>query len=818
MNCELCGSSRRDSIKYGEFLTKKGKGVHTNCLYLSSAIAQNGKDNEGILGFLPNDIAAERKRVSTVRCCYCGEVMANIGCCENRCRVNFHMICGIENGAMNQFIHSFRSFCHRHVRKVNFRPKKDDECCICFEKIFNKSTRFSAVNMIRAPCCRNGWFHKFCLQQFAKNSGYFFKCPLCNDNNNFKRNMSLSGIFVQEKDAEWEMVPNAYAELLERPSVCVAETCHNTKGRTQSQTSNPFLYCVTCGSVAMHLHCTSQQSHTFECDNCKSILRADSVRETMDDQQHGIEQTDGEDADKSEDENLDIDVCGSASEVEDDSVIIQHRNIENKNSTPSMELVEVVNYSADKTMDCEMQCVNLCSDAERLVNAVEEQKNSINMQEYEIEHKVGDATTSGAASLPALKDQKSEDDSKSTTSYKSSECFQVFEYDDCNDAATVNMKNRVGSTEATSYKRPLDISCIANRTRRRSMKKIEAKTEVKSISEDDDDYEHITLSSQNSYQRSPGRTFFEYECYADSDNKRVQRNENGEQQSSYGEKYGSGLMTYFYQLLHEVKFNSQTKHKQTENNNVENVDEKEVKPDPLDTSCIAKRTRQRLNSVNVIDTIKEIDGETQDFKSTANNSSFTSSQDSYKSSMYYGSSIERQNAADVKKNCHETDTASTVKRTFSRKRSHDSVTENATADAETHTNCKARALTPNNVRPYSSNALTSSAIRRAQRRRLPSRRLLDDADMYNIHKSLLGRSPATKYGNCSNIKETCAAYITPNYMRVNGKLKTLKESAQQQQQPRQAAAAQRHFARSYQLLIECNDNHYASTSANAQRV
>lgn len=32
MKCELCGSNRRDSIKYGEFLTKNGKGVHTNCL------------------------------------------------------------------------------------------------------------------------------------------------------------------------------------------------------------------------------------------------------------------------------------------------------------------------------------------------------------------------------------------------------------------------------------------------------------------------------------------------------------------------------------------------------------------------------------------------------------------------------------------------------------------------------------------------------------------------------------------------------------------------------------------------------------------
>ncbi|XP_011199583.2 uncharacterized protein LOC105223541 [Bactrocera dorsalis] len=841
MKCELCGSSRRDSIKYGEFLTKKGKGVHTNCLYLSSGIVQNGKDDEGILGFLPKDIAAEKKRVSTIRCCYCGEVMANIGCCERRCHLNFHMICGIENGAMNQFVNSFRSFCHRHVRKINYRPKTDDKCCICFEKIFNESTRFSVVNMIRAPCCRNGWFHKYCLQQFAKNAGYFFKCPLCNDSTKFKQNMSLSGIFVQNKDAEWEMVPNAYAELLERPSVCAAETCHNTKGRGKAQTSNnPFVYCETCGSVAMHLHCTPQRSRTFECDNCKSILHANSGLEAMEAHRQFIEPTDGDDADKSEDDNSDIDVCGSISEEEVDNVITQRAYIENENSTQIKEHVDGLNYSDDTTIECQMQLAYLCSDDEIQVDAVEEQENVINMQDA-VEHKVLDVNAtivdaainsaesqdseenyasniscvaqrtrrkSVATYIPAFEDQVDEDN-KSTSSYKSSECCQVFEYDDGSDAANDNTKNHVCSTDLSNEKitNPLDTSCIANRTRRRSMKKIEVKSEEKNICEDSDTYEYITVSSHNSYQPSQGSTF-KSECYEGLDNQNGQQNGNGE-------KHGNNLMTYFYQLLNEVKSNPQTKHTQTEKNNVENVDEIEVKSDPLNTSCIAKRTRRRLSSVNVIDTIKEKGEEAQDSETTTN--SVTSSQDSYKSSMCFGSTTEHQTAANT--DCPETDTASIVKRTHSRKRSHDSAIENATVYAQTNTICKNRALTSNDIRPASSNVLTSPAFRRGQRRYLPSRRLIESADMYKTHKSLLGRSPVTKYENWSNIKESSAAYFTPNFIRVNGKLKSaLKESAQQQKKPRQTAAAQTHFSRSYQLLLECNENHYASTSANAQRV
>ena len=47
-------------------------------------------------------------------------------------------------------------------------------------------------------------FHKTCVQRFADTSGYFFKCPLCNNKDDFIEEMKRFGIYVPEKDADWE--------------------------------------------------------------------------------------------------------------------------------------------------------------------------------------------------------------------------------------------------------------------------------------------------------------------------------------------------------------------------------------------------------------------------------------------------------------------------------------------------------------------------------------------------------------------------------------------------------------------------------------
>ncbi|XP_037935537.1 uncharacterized protein LOC119669629 [Teleopsis dalmanni] len=270
--CILCKSKEKDDIRYGEFLTKKDVGVHTYCLYLSSNLCQSGKDNEGFLGFLLSDIRNEVKRISAVKCCYCRGYYANIGCCHKKCRHTFHLVCGVQKGAQNEFCDTFRSFCSSHVRKVRYHPGDNDVCLICLENLITPLKRFDPVNMLRAPCCQNGWFHKYCLQKCAKMSGYFFKCPLCNDTEKIKSNLKKMGVFIPDQDAAWELEPGAFQDLLERPRTCQAITCVNKSGRNNESDRNPLKICITCGSVAIHQNCMRCNTENFQCDECIQIV------------------------------------------------------------------------------------------------------------------------------------------------------------------------------------------------------------------------------------------------------------------------------------------------------------------------------------------------------------------------------------------------------------------------------------------------------------------------------------------------------------------------------------------------------------------
>lgn len=69
------------------------------------------------------------------------------------------------------------------------------ECAICNNSVVPSPIRAS----IWAPCCNNAWFHRACIQKLALSSGYFFKCPLCNNTSTFKNNMLDLGIFVPSR-------------------------------------------------------------------------------------------------------------------------------------------------------------------------------------------------------------------------------------------------------------------------------------------------------------------------------------------------------------------------------------------------------------------------------------------------------------------------------------------------------------------------------------------------------------------------------------------------------------------------------------------
>ena len=99
----------------------------------SSGLNQEGEDEEGIKGFLPDSIVKEWRRGSMLKCFYCknkytmhlleiqNKTLANtitryatVGCAHSSCKRGYHLPCGLENGSLQQFFGNFASFCSVH--------------------------------------------------------------------------------------------------------------------------------------------------------------------------------------------------------------------------------------------------------------------------------------------------------------------------------------------------------------------------------------------------------------------------------------------------------------------------------------------------------------------------------------------------------------------------------------------------------------------------------------------------------------------------------------------------------------------------------
>lgn len=99
---------------------------------------------------------------------------------------------------------TFRSFCDRHhsiIVPAENQHNETDRCNICLDEMGS----FHIINSVQSPCCNNdAWYHKLCLMKMAQSSGYFFRCPLCNDAKKFKQKVKMRGVFVPDRDASWE--------------------------------------------------------------------------------------------------------------------------------------------------------------------------------------------------------------------------------------------------------------------------------------------------------------------------------------------------------------------------------------------------------------------------------------------------------------------------------------------------------------------------------------------------------------------------------------------------------------------------------------
>ncbi|XP_025741429.2 E3 ubiquitin-protein ligase PHF7 isoform X4 [Callorhinus ursinus] len=274
--CRLCLREPGDPEKLGEFLQKDNLSVHYFCLILSSKLPQRGQSNRGFHGFLPEDIKKEAARASRKICFVCKKKGAAINCQKDQCIRNFHLPCGQERGCLSQFFGEYKSFCgkHRPTQDIQWGKAGEESCVLCCEDLSQAS-----VENIQSPCCSQTIYHRKCIQKYAHTSAkHFFKCPQCNNREEFPQEMLRMGIHIPDRDAAWELEPGAFSELYERYQHCDAPICLYEKGRDSFEEEGRWrlILCSTCGSHGTHRDCSSLRSNSkkWECEECAPSAEA----------------------------------------------------------------------------------------------------------------------------------------------------------------------------------------------------------------------------------------------------------------------------------------------------------------------------------------------------------------------------------------------------------------------------------------------------------------------------------------------------------------------------------------------------------------
>lgn len=102
--CFICDTSITDPDALGEWfrteLTSRKTGpltihCHYFCLLFSCNLKQMGKEDEGIRGFLAEDIERERHRGRQLTCYFCHKSGPTSACCEKSCKVAYHLPCAV---------------------------------------------------------------------------------------------------------------------------------------------------------------------------------------------------------------------------------------------------------------------------------------------------------------------------------------------------------------------------------------------------------------------------------------------------------------------------------------------------------------------------------------------------------------------------------------------------------------------------------------------------------------------------------------------------------------------------------------------------
>ena len=103
--CNICKKEEIPGLdrNHAQLLEYRALRAHYFCLLFSSGLGQSGHEAEGLQGFMPYDVQREIKRGSRLKCVYCKEKGATVGCARQQCKKSYHLPCGIENSSLQQF-------------------------------------------------------------------------------------------------------------------------------------------------------------------------------------------------------------------------------------------------------------------------------------------------------------------------------------------------------------------------------------------------------------------------------------------------------------------------------------------------------------------------------------------------------------------------------------------------------------------------------------------------------------------------------------------------------------------------------------------
>uniref|UniRef100_A0A3B5L3Z3 PHD-type domain-containing protein n=1 Tax=Xiphophorus couchianus TaxID=32473 RepID=A0A3B5L3Z3_9TELE len=168
--------------------------VHYFCLLTSSGVYQRGEENEGVFGFLVDDIKQEVRRAARMTCYGCKKKGACIGCNVSSCRRVVHFPCG------RKLMFITQSYCQDHSPTQSLCVDSDfslpQSCSICLDSI----EPVLSYSVLKCPSCHASWFHRDCVQHQAHSAGlFFFRCTLCNNKENFQQEMVRMGIYIPER-------------------------------------------------------------------------------------------------------------------------------------------------------------------------------------------------------------------------------------------------------------------------------------------------------------------------------------------------------------------------------------------------------------------------------------------------------------------------------------------------------------------------------------------------------------------------------------------------------------------------------------------